>query len=443
VASGRYDVEKAMGCSEKAFEFLLPGDIKQQAVVMQTRVRCLALKGDVKETERALVEALPVYRQAEHFLFQMWGLTLLGFLHLMRGRLREAAADLRGVIQYATEHIQNRPETLIYSHAFLCDIYREWNDLGAAKTHLNEALTIVQQTGRVSYVAFIAENLKSLTLVLEMSGDTERSQALIESAMKRVRKYGNEKVVEQLQALSALLHLRRGDISFANRWAESSGLRSEDEPDYLNELAHTTYARWLIATGRAGEARALLTRLRGAAAAASRGHALIEILILQALAHQALANEAEALEALDEALRLAEPESYVRSFVDEGEPLSKLLARALKQNGKRWEAETPELLRYALRLNEAFGPIAPVQKSRLPQAEAGDLPWWYVKDPLSDRELEVLRLVAQGLSNQEIADKLFLSAGTVKRHMSNIYQKLDVHSRTQAVDRARNLKLLG
>ncbi|HWT03755.1 MAG TPA: LuxR C-terminal-related transcriptional regulator [Pyrinomonadaceae bacterium] len=442
VASGRYDVERAVECSEKAFEFLLPDDVKQRAVVMQTRVRWRALKGDVRETERALLEALPVYRQAEHFLFQMWGLTLQGYLHLMRGRLREAAEVLRGVIQYATEHIQSRPETLIYSHTFLCDIYREWNDLEAAKTHLNEALTIIQQAGRVSYVAFVAENIKILALVLEMSGDTERAQALIGSAMKRVGKYGNEIAAKQLEAVRALLDLRRGDISSASRWAESCGLAAEDEPDYLGELAYTTLARWLLATGKAGEALPLLARLDGAAAAGSRGQARIELLILQALAHQALDNEAEAIKALEQALLLAEPEAYVRSFVDEGEALARLLAQALKQHGKRWEAETPALLRYALKLNEAFGPVAPVQKVRASQTETDDLPWWYVKDPLSDRELEVLRLVAQGLSNQEIADKLFLSAGTVKRHMSNIYQKLDVHSRTQAVDRARTLKLL-
>ncbi|HKQ53415.1 MAG TPA: LuxR C-terminal-related transcriptional regulator, partial [Pyrinomonadaceae bacterium] len=442
-ASARSDAERGEKFSDKTFEFMLPGDVKQHAVAMQTRVRWLAVKGDTKATEQALVEALPIYRQAEHFMFQMWGLTCLGFLHAMQGRLREAEEDLRGVIQYTREHIQSRPETLIYTHSFLCDIYREWNDIESVKTHLNEAMTIIQRTGRVSYAAFVAEHLKSLSLVLELGGDTERAHALIESTLKRVRKYGNEVVVKQLQALRALLHLRRGDLAHVNRWADSCGLGPEDEPDYPNELAHTTLARWLIATGKAEQALPLLGRLLSAAAAGSRLHICLELLILQALALAAIGDEDEAIKVLAQALVQAEPESYVRSFVDEGEALAKLLTQALKQHGKRWEAETPALLRYALKLNEAFGPIAPVQKVRASQdAQADDLPWWYVKDPLSDRELEVLRLVAQGLSNQEIADKLFLSAGTVKRHMSNIYQKLDVHSRTQAVDRARTLKLL-
>ena len=101
------------------------------------------------------------------------------------------------------------------------------------------------------------------------------------------------------------------------------------------------------------------------------------------------------------------------------------------------------MLQYVVKLKELFGPGGPVPTAKIQAAAASEaLPWWYVEDPLSERELEVLQHVARGLSNQEIADKLFLSAGTVKRHMSNIYQKLDVHSRTQALERARTLKVL-
>ena len=160
-------------------------------------------------------------------------------------------------------------------------------------------------------------------------------------------------------------------------------------------------------------------------------------------ASQVLGNETESLKALERALVLAQPESFIRSFVDEGELLSKLLLELLKQKGKRWESEKPELLHYVVKLKDAFGASGPVPTARVAaSAESEALPWWYVEDPLSERELEVLQHVAGGLSNQEIADKLFLSAGTVKRHMSNIYQKLDVHSRTQALERARTLRVL-
>ena len=172
------------------------------------------------------------------------------------------------------------------------------------------------------------------------------------------------------------------------------------------------------------------------------GSGFVGSAIVQALAQQALSDDAEAVKTLEKALIAGQPEGFVRIFVDEGEPVSKLLLELLKQKGKRWETEQPELLRYVVKLKDLFGPSAPVPTARVATTESEALPWWYVEDPLSERELEVLQHVARGLSNQEIADKLFLSAGTVKRHMSNIYQKLDVHSRTQALERARSLKVL-
>jgi LuxR family maltose regulon positive regulatory protein len=246
-----------------------------------------------------------------------------------------------------------------------------------------------------------------------------------------------------LEALKAFLLLHRGgEMSAVNLWAETSGLSTEDEAVYSREFSHLIFARWLIATGKPKQALPLLGRLLTAAQQGTRQRTAIEILILQALAQQAASNPSEAIKALEKALTLAQPESFVRTFVDEGEPVSKVLLELLKQNGKRWETEKPELLRYVVKLKDAFGPSAPVPTAKVAAAETEALPWWYVEDPLSERELEVLQHVGRGLSNQEIADKLFLSAGTVKRHMSNIYQKLDVHSRTQALERARTLKVL-
>jgi LuxR family maltose regulon positive regulatory protein len=227
-----------------------------------------------------------------------------------------------------------------------------------------------------------------------------------------------------------------------NRWVQTSGLTHEDAPSYANEFSHLVLARWLILTMQAKQAVTLLNRLLKAAQEAKRVRSVIEILVLQSLAHQSLGDEAAAMKPLENALILGQPESFVRTFVDEGETVSKLLLELLKQKGKRWESEKPELLQYVVKLKELFGPSGPVPTARVATTKSEALPWWYVEDPLSERELEVLQHVARGLSNQETADKLFLSAGTVKRHMSNIYQKLDVHSRTQALERARSLKVL-
>jgi LuxR family maltose regulon positive regulatory protein len=444
VASARCQADWAEECSHKAEQFLLADDITQRAVVMQTKVRFSSVRGDMKVMEAALHAALPVYRQAEHVIFQVWGTMALGLIRMMQARLREGADYLRRGQQIAREHIPNRPETLLYSYVFLCDVHREWNEVDAAKSYLNDALSLIRQTGRESFPGFISENMKSLAFMLDLCEDQLQADLLVDQALRRVRRWGNDVVAPQLEALPALMVMRRrGDMAVANRWAETSGLSHEDEPDYVKEYQHLIFARWLIATGKAKQALSLLGRLLPATEKGGRQRTALEILIMQVLAHDTAGNQGEATKALEKALLLGQPESFVRTFIDEGEPVSRLLLEVLKQKGKRWEAEKPELLRYVVKLKDAFGPSAPVPTARMAAAtETEALPWWYVEDPLSERELEVLQHVARGLSNQEIADKLFLSAGTVKRHMSNIYQKLDVHSRTQALERARSLKVL-
>ena len=443
LAAARCQPERAEECSHKAMETLLPDDIKQRAVVMQSRVRFTGLHGDTRAIEKVLLEALPAYRAAEHLIFQVWAQILSGLLRLLQGRLREAAEALETAQQFAREHLQTRPETLLYTYISLCDVYREQNDLETAKTHLNDAMTLIRQTGRESYSGFVLENMKSLALMLDLVKDEVQADVLIDQSLRRNRRLRNEAVEKQLEALKAYMVLRRGEeMSPANRWAQSSGLSTDDKVTYLDEFNHLVFARWLIARGQAKQALPLLSRLLKAAQEGNRGRPVIEVLVLQTLGHAALGDEAAALKALEGALVLGQPESFVRTFVDEGEPISKLLLELLKQKGKRWESEKPELLHYVVKLKELFAPAGAVPVARMAAVETEALPWWYVEDPLSERELEVLQHVGRGLSNQEIADKLFLSAGTVKRHMSNIYQKLDVHSRTQALERARTLKVL-
>ena len=443
IGAALYRPEQAAECSKKAFEFLLPDDIKQRAVVMQTRIRSASLHGDTHVIEKAILEALPAYRAAEHLIFQVWGQLALGLVRIMQGRLREGEQALEGAQQFVRDHLQTRPETLLYSYVALCDVRRERNELDSAKSDLNDALTVIRQTGRESYPGFVVENLKSLVLMLDLCDDSAQADVLLDQAVRRYRRCENEVVEKQLEALKALLVLRRGgDMSTVSRWVQTSGLAVDDKPSYAKEIPHLVLARWLIVTEQAKPALTLLNRLLKAAQEANRGRSVIEIFVLQALAHASLEDEAAAVKALENGLVLGQPESFVRTFVDEGETLSKLTLELLKQKGKRWESEKPELLQYVVKLKELFSPSGPVPVARIATTESEALPWWYVEDPLSERELEVLQHVARGLSNQEIADKLFLSAGTVKRHMSNIYQKLDVHSRTQALERGRSLKVL-
>jgi LuxR family maltose regulon positive regulatory protein len=223
----------------------------------------------------------------------------------------------------------------------------------------------------------------------------------------------------------------QGRVAEALAWARERGLSVDDELSDLHEFEHLTLARVLLvrsgteATDGAHDALRLLERLSDAAEAGGRIGSMIEILSLQALAHDALGDRRSALPLLERGVSLAEPEGYVQVFVDGGPPMVRLLLELAAAGS------APDSAR---KLLTAF---SPVPSEGAPHGEArreGEL--------LSAREIEVLQDIAGGLTNREIADRLYLSVFTVKAHARSIYDKLDAHSRTQAAARARELGIL-
>jgi LuxR family maltose regulon positive regulatory protein len=228
--------------------------------------------------------------------------------------------------------------------------------------------------------------------------------------------------VALVDELRVRLWLVQGNTEAASRWAQERTLSADDVLDSSREVEQTAVARVLIIQNRSSEAVTLLSHVLEAARAAGRMGSVIKILTLQALACEAQSNMDEASSALEQALSLAQPEGYVRTFVDEGQPMARLLRRALSQGS------APN---YVARLLAAFGEEIEVRSPAMGQ----------LVEPLSERELEVLRLVVAGLSNPEIAQELVIAVSTVKSHVNHIYGKLGVVSRTQAVARARELGL--
>jgi LuxR family maltose regulon positive regulatory protein len=194
-----------------------------------------------------------------------------------------------------------------------------------------------------------------------------------------------------------------------------------------------TSARLLHAQGRPHEALQLLEGPREAAEANGRTRDLIEILSLRALAQWAANEKERAVGTLAEALISAAPEGYVRTFVDEGPPMATLLSEVLKARKK---GRTDSLRRVpAHHLRKLLAVLDQNAAGATPSAGG-------LSDPLTERESEVLHLIASGKNNRQISSELFVSVGTVKTHLNNLYRKLDAHSRTQALARARELKLL-
>jgi LuxR family maltose regulon positive regulatory protein len=223
-------------------------------------------------------------------------------------------------------------------------------------------------------------------------------------------------------AIEAQASLLEGDLSTAARWAETSGLSPADTPHHWDEFTYLTYARILLAQNRLEDAQRLLSTMERSASQGERRRKLITLYLLQALAFQAEGHINQAAARVGKALDLAAPEGYLRAFLDEGPAILSLLSGVRHLE--------PEFVSQVLEAASAPDAIQPG-----PPAQA-------LVEPLSERELEILRLIAAGRSNPEIAETLYLSLNTVKWHAKNLYGKLNVGSRIEAVARAQELGLL-
>jgi LuxR family maltose regulon positive regulatory protein len=232
-------------------------------------------------------------------------------------------------------------------------------------------------------------------------------------------------------AREATIRLLQGDVPAATRWLQDSGLLVAEELNTEYRISYLALARILLAQGRLDESMGLLARLLQMVEEAGAMGSSIGIFLLQALALWAQGEGDQALAALERALCLAEPEGYVRIFIDEGAPMGALLRQAAARGIR---------LAYVNKLMAALESET-ADKRRMAQGAPRLAPSPLV-EPLSERELEVLRLLTTHLSSTEIAQELVISVSTVRSHIKNIYGKLDVHARADAVQRAKELELL-
>ena len=231
-----------------------------------------------------------------------------------------------------------------------------------------------------------------------------------------------------MASLRVRFWLIRGNLRAASLWLQENRPGTGDLLEFSQELEQLAVARALLGLNQPARALPLLRRLQDLAEEAGRMWGLIEILLLQAQALQMEGDLDQAVSTLGRALSLAEPEGYVRSFVDEGEPMVRLLRRALAE-----DIAPGYVSKLLAAVGESAQPVPPATQALVDQP---------LVDPLTERELEVLRLIAAGLSNREIAQELFVAVSTVKTHINHIYGKLDTKSRIKAVAKAHQLGLL-
>ncbi len=445
------DFIKAIALTERALEQMsaAPPDritlIFQGAAIIWLGVNHREL-GDLDQARRLFIEAASLNQKAGNIYAALASLEQLANLAVIQGQLHQAVEIYgRGLDlarKWSDEQGEGRGALVAASglHLGLGTVMYEWNDLVGAEPHILRAV-VLHELGEV-WGRF--HSYRMLGYLKQAEGDYMTSYDLLgkglairEKISIRQSNISSEPGLEQLSILLGragpdMAHL----LTESAQRVETRGLKPDDEvdfsspADYALESEYSALVRALIALGRASEALPLLERLLESARSMGRQGDEIRYLVLRVLAFQALEDKVSALDSLSQALDLARPEGYVRIFVDEGEPMATLLAQAISQDispdyAGELLAAFPEEMRQAVDFE--------VEMSAITQP---------LVEPLSDREIEVLRLMADGLKYKEIAEKLVISLNTIRHHTRNIYGKLGVSSRAQAVARARDLNFL-
>jgi len=426
VADFRGELSRAIELARTALGGLPEEDLMMRGFTLSLLGTALRDSGDLAGAAQASTEAVAISRAAGDVHVSMTALCELAVVQICQGQLREAAATCRDALQLASELVgqsgQQLPVTgLVYAR--LSSVLREQDDLRAAVRYARQAVELSErwEQADVSSISYFC-----LARALQATGDAEGALNAIQEARQIADDlspwYGTI-----LAAWEARLRLAQGDVVAATRWAEASGLSADDEFTLDSGSKYRALARVFIAQGRLDEALGLLARLLRTAEAAEAMYQAIETLVLQAQVLQAQTRDTEALDTLERALTLAEPEAWVRVFVDEGPPMAQLLRQAIVRG---------------IAVNYAGKLLATLEIEMRDERRATTSAPSSLVEPLSERELEVLRLLTTHLSSTEIAEELFISVNTVRSHVKNIYGKLNVHSRKDAIQRAQELELL-
>jgi LuxR family maltose regulon positive regulatory protein len=397
------------------------------------------LAGRLAEAEAALSFSIARWRTASDRApaAAALGYHGLGLVQRDRGRLEAALATYREALAVAAERDGDAPQMAGVAQVGMAAVLYARGKLNAALERVTEGIPLCRQ---LVYTPPLVTGLVTLAWIRQARGDPAGALDAIGEAERVQLSPEIVGLINPVPAERARLALAQGDVDAAARWAQASGLTATDELSYPREREHLVLARVLLGAQAPEQALGLLERLQARATAQGRTGSVIEIQALQALARSAGGDQAGALAALAEALDLAAPEGYLRVFVDEGPPMAALLRQLLAGRRQDRPAAVAAVPRdYLARLLEAFEQAG--LTVRLPVRSGGVVVAGLV-EPLTERELEVLRLLADGRSNQAIAAELVISLDTVKRHVSHLFSKLEVANRTQAVSRARELGLL-
>lgn len=423
------DLAGTMNWAQRALDHLPADDHLWLGAAAALLGIALWTNGDLEASYQCYAEGLTLLGLAGHIRFQIACTYILADIRVTQGRLRDAFRLYEQTLQVATKESEPIWGTT--------DIYTGLSSLYCERDDLETAFEFLQKSKALGEYGGLQEFRYRWPLVMarikEAQGDLDAALDLLDEAA-RLYIPNPDPDLRPIAAQRTRLWLTQGRLTDALGWVQEQQLSVDDDLSFLHEYEHLTLGKVLVAqyvrdrtATSIRNAQSLLKRLLTAAETGKRTGSVIEILVTQALAFAAQRDIPQALVSLERTLILAEPEGYVRVFIGEGESMRALLRQAVARD---------IVPTYSHRLLSLFDSPPQPSASSI-RTGAADL-----AEPLTAREVEILRLIASGLRNDEIADRLFISLSTVKRHIANTYSKLGVSHRGEAIARAHALKVL-
>ena len=412
---------------EEALALLDEGDHYTRGITQALLGVVYFANGQVTEAHQAIAEGMNSLKQAGNLTIALQGIFALTDIKLAQGQLHQAIETVEQGLQLATTQGEQPLPGTADLHLTLSDLYRMQGNETKAASHFEQAVAFSPRAALPEWPTSFA--LAQAKNALAQSKPDEAIQLLNQAAATRHAAQSAYPILQPIAALKARIWLTQDKLSKVEAWANESSLAADDPPNFTREFEHLTLARLLIAQYRAEPKRhpieavhKLLLRLQQAAETNGRKGSLMEIFLLQALAYEAQNNRDAAELVFAQAIKLAAPQNDVSLFSAEGQWLARLLDWAAMQ------AIAPNFVRQLQQLLKRN-----LQDTAVTQR---------LLESLSERELEVLRLLNTDLTGPQIAEQLIISLNTLRTHTKNIYSKLDVNSRRMAVRRAEQLSLL-
>lgn len=437
--------QTALALSQRALALLSAQNylVRAQVGMTQLNASYTSSANDAVAAVQSGLQALSLVQAAGQPTLAITAIGAIVMYMIGAGRLHEAQQLNQQAIVLGRQSGELVLSEVGYPTAFQAEILREWNELDAALSLAQEAISLCKQAGSIASLPFL---LLGYTVLLRISL-SRRELDTAYAALQQLERIGMSMeqhicayhrsfftTIDQVR-----LWLAYGELDRATCWAEELDLKERHGTPFAHERKEVARVRVFLAMSQPVVALQRLESVLPRATAGQRWGHVIEMRLLQALAYEMLQQETEALSTLSEAVHLAEPEGYIRSFVDEGPPMAALLSRLRQEQSQLGPTSYLDTVLAAFPQQSQTQEQSPKQvtEQATEHATAQLLP-----DPLSERELQVLQLLAQGASNQDIAQELVVVVTTIKRHVSHIFFKLGAKNRLQAVRKAQELGLL-